>query len=188
MSDQPSREDFSSIQAFIAAHEQFPDSRTPSTFQVLDRAVRFASNAIRTVDLQIRRIRETEPEDDKWLLRQWSDYQFLILALWNVRQSGKMGQMVDRSLADAIATFDRACPNLETMRNVLQHVDDYAIDGKKRRQKFLDGRLVGRRALEVGSRDESHFTWLGRTLDVSASREACMTLYLSIQEARDLAK
>jgi hypothetical protein len=185
MTGEPSFDGFSSAEAYLKAHEEFHDSRTPSRLQVLDRATRLGGNAMRAVDLQIRRIRTVEPEDEDWIARKWTDFQFLILALWGVRQAGQLGQHVEPELTAALTAFDRACPDLATMRNVSQHLDEYGIDGKGRRQKRSDGYLIGRRSLEVGSWDEDRFIWLDRVLEVTQAREAAVSLYSAIRTARD---
>lgn len=48
---------------------------------VLERAKRLANIQMFTIDLQIRRLRTPEPEDDDFVFRFGSDLQFLILAL-----------------------------------------------------------------------------------------------------------
>lgn len=181
--DGPRREQFASIQEFIRAFEEFHDARTPTSGQVLDRAARFASNSLGSIDLQIRRIRATEPEDEEWPFRVLADFQFLVQALWQMRQAGYLALQVDPSLTNAVGDFNVACPDLATMRHVAQHWDQYAIDQSRRQRRPDDGKPVGRRSLENHSWDNDTFRWLGGTVELTRSRDAAALLYRAITNA-----
>ena len=114
------------------------------------------------------------------------DVQFLIIALWAVRQGGKLAARVDESCEVALSAFDEACPHLSTMRHVFQHFDEYSVDHPNRRQRRPDsGDPVGRRALDVGWWSTDDFYWLGGILKFNAARESAASLYGSIRKARD---
>jgi len=185
----PKREDYSDVREFLRAHDAYHDARQPTELQVLERAVRLVSNAVYAVELQLRRIRDVEPEDDEFLFRKWMDIQFLISALWRIRlaaMAAKKRIPNDVLIATAIERFDLQLPYLKSMRDVGQHLDDYATDSQKRRARHVpDGaRLVGRRQLEVGAWSEDQFYWLGMTLDFGKARLAGMELYGALQAAR----
>jgi hypothetical protein len=170
--------------AFV--EEAVLDSNPPTRPQTLERAARFASEGLRGVDIQIRRMGSTEPEDSEWDFRTWMDIQFLIIALWAVRQGGQLAARVDEACGVALIAFDEACPNLGTMRHVFQHFDEYSIDHQKRRQRRADtGDLVGRRALEVGWWSSEEFWWLGGILNIPGARASAAALCASIRQARD---
>jgi len=181
----PRPEEFTSPQEFTRAFEEFHDARAPSRGQVLDRAARFASNSLGSIDLQIRRIRGSEPEDDEWPFRVLADFQFLIQALWQMRQSGYLALQVDPSLTNAVEDFNVACPDLATMRNVAQHWDQYAVDESRRQRRSDDGKPVGRRSLENHAWDNDTFRWLGGTVELTRSRDAAALLYRAITNSAD---
>lgn len=184
----PKGEDYSDIREFLREHDAYHDARQPTELQVLDRAVRLASNALYAVDLQRRRIKGAEPEDDEFLFRKWIDIQFLISALWRIRLAARAAARripADVSIAAAIERFDLQLPNLKDMRDVGQHLDDYAIDSPKRRvTRIGESQPIGRRQLEVGAWSDDQFHWLGMTLDFSKARMAGMELYGALRVAR----
>ena len=168
------------------AEEAVLDSHPPTRAQTLERAAIFASEGLRGVDIQLRRLNSSEPEDDEWDFRTWMDMQFLIIALWALRQGGQLAARVDETCEVALNSFDEACPHLSTMRHVFQHFDEYSVDHPNRRQRRPDtGDLVGRRALEVGWWSTDEFYWLGGILNFDAARESAASLYASIRRARD---
>ena len=187
--DGPAREEFGSLEASLVAHEQFHDDRAPTDLQTLERSVRFAREAVRGVELQLRRVRGVEPEDDEWLFRVWTDIQFLITALWQLRLAARLAASTD--LAADVATralnrFDDRLPDLATMRHVAQHLDAYAVDDPNRRQRRPNGvALVGRRSLEVGSWSDERFIWLGGSLDVGAAETESRLLYSALRTAAE---
>lgn len=166
------------MQDFIDAYEAFHDGRQPTNQATLERAVRLASESMRAVDLQVRRIRGSEPEDDEWLFRAWMDLQFLIVALWRLRLVGHLAARINDGVQKALKVFNREIPDLKLMRDVAQHLDEYAIDAGHQR-------CVGHRSLEVGDLNTDEFQWLGGTLNLPQARQAAVVLYLSIKQARD---
>lgn len=182
---EPRLEDFLSILDFARAFDAFHDRRAPTHPEKLDRAVRLASESMRGIEIQLRRILGAEPEDRVWLSRVVTDFQFLIFCLWKLR-------LAARSVGDAEEVqkatneFDRQLPDLAVMRHVMQHIDEYAVDGSKRRQRRPNSeQLVGRRALEVASWDDQKFWWLGGTVEYSAARAAASQLYAALRTTRD---
>lgn len=166
------------MQDFVDAYEAFHDGRQPTNQATLDRAVRLASESMRAVNLQVRRVRGSEPEDDEWLFRAWMDLQFLIVALWRLRLVGHLAARIDVGVRKALDVFNRAIPDLKLMRDVAQHLDEYAIDAGHQT-------CVGRRSLEVGRLNTDEFHWLGGTLNLPQAQQAVEVLYLSIKQARD---
>jgi len=86
---EPSLADFASVRAFIKAYDAYHDGRRPTAADTLDRAVRLARDSMRGIDLQCRRVRSPEPEDDEWISRVCMDFQFLIVCLWRMRMAGR---------------------------------------------------------------------------------------------------
>jgi hypothetical protein len=144
---------------------------------ILALAKTFASEALRMAALQHRRIR-AERDDEVWAF--WADLQFLVVSLQRLRQAAALGERSTRYRAEieaAIAEFERELPQLRRMRNVGEHIDEYAL-GLGRDQ------TVERRALLVGGMsDDGDFEWLGSEINVDRALEAAETLYLAISDA-----
>ncbi len=79
-------------------------------------------------------------------------------------------------IESAISKFDEALPGLQKMRNVGEHIDEYAIE------KGRD-RSVSRRALQVGSVGSTKFEWLGSSLNADDALAAAEGLYCAIKDA-----
>lgn len=131
----------------------------PSGAATYERARRLANLAVWTIKLQRRRLRTAEPEDGEFLFRRWSDFQFLIVALARLRRAATLAASVPpiaTAMAEALKMFDEALPWLRVMRNVGEHIDEYAVDAEKRHHK-----QIRRGMLEVGFISETTFRWLG---------------------------
>ncbi len=153
----------------------------PSDAATLERARSLANEAMFTVALQRRRIRFREPEDDVFVMRWWADLQFLIVALRRLRRAAELAsrvELVKDSLALAVRAFDDALPQLTVMRNVGEHIDDYALDSPKRRHKD-----VSRQDLQVGTWDGTTYEWLGESLNIDAAHDAAHTLFAAVSSA-----
>jgi hypothetical protein len=157
----------------------------PSDSVVLERARSLADDCCWMVALQVRRLQTVEPEDADFLSRQMADFQFLIVALTRLRKAALVAQSVpavSRQVTSAIAAFDAALPGMSKMRNVGEHVEDYALDSARRHDKTVD-----RRMLQVAGWDENTFTWLGEQLSVAAVQPAARELYLALKDAQQSA-
>ncbi len=185
----PRREEYEDVNDFIAAHDAFHDAHPPTKLAVLDRAVRLGSDSLWGITVQLRRIRGAEPEDAEWLMRAWTDIQFLVVVLWRMRLSGALALSADTEverLQEALSSFDVQLPDLKRMRDVAQHFDEYSADGPGRRHT-RPGRAdkVGRRMLEVGSWSSSEFRWLDGSINFETASRASHKLYAAVREVRD---
>ena len=66
----------------------------PSSAATYERARRLANQALWTIDLQRRRLNSDEPEDAKFILRKWSDFHFLVVALTRLRRAAVLAEKV----------------------------------------------------------------------------------------------
>lgn len=155
----------------------------PTAEATIERALSFASEAMLTIDLQIRRLGTVEPEDTAFLFRPWVDWQFLAIALNWLRRSAALAQrhLNDEHLAQAIAAFDRDLPQIRRMRNSREHFDAYAEDRGRDAQ-------VGRGHLQVGSWDSTGFEWLGDTLRTTTAQSASESLLAALRLAASRAR
>ena len=101
--------------------------------------------------------------------------------LRRLRRAAELADRVTKakeSLALALRNFDDALPQLSVMRNVGEHINDYAVDSSKRRHK-----QVGRGALQVGSWDGTTYQWLGESLNIDIAHEAAYALFAAVSAA-----
>jgi hypothetical protein len=159
--------------------DQFPQhfDDKPSDAAIIERAHSLANEAVHMVALQRRRLQSEEPEDQAFVFRRWADFQFLIISLRRLRLAGLLAAKPKASRAavkTAIREFDKALPDLQKLRNVGEHIDEYAME------KGRD-RSVNRRALQVGSFDSTMLEWFGGRLNVDEALVAAENLYRAIK-------
>ena len=116
-----------------------------------------------------------------FVLRRWADFDFLIVALTRLRRAVRLASEVPQlqaSLDAALAHFDRVLPDLKKMRDVAEHVDDYALD--EGRQK-----TVRRQSLEVSTMEAEGPTlyWLESKLNAREACQASQALFGAVKEA-----
>lgn len=157
---------------------------TPTPAATYERARRLANVAMWSIELQCRRLDAVEPEDADFVLRRWADFDFLIVALTRLRRATWLAAKIPQlqaSLGTSLEQFDKALPNLKKMRDVAEHVDDYALD--QGRQK-----AVARQSLEVSTieADGPTLCWLQARLNAREASQAGRVLFAAVQEASRL--
>lgn len=153
----------------------------PSDAAILERAFSLVDEAAHTIVLQRRRLGSKEPEDEVFIFRWWADLQFFIVALRRLRRAAEIASRVPKVASElniAIMKFDKALPMLSTMRNVGEHIDDYALDSPRRRYKHIT-----RHSLQVGTWDGVTFEWLDERLNVDDALLASKELYSAVRSA-----
>jgi hypothetical protein len=151
----------------------------PSDAATIERAHSLANEAIHMVALQRRRLQSNEPEDEAFIFRRWADFQFLIVSLRRLRLAALLAAKPETNRAvieSAISEFDEALPDLRKMRNIGEHIDEYAIE------KGRD-RSVNRLALQAGGFDNVALDWLGGRLDADEALVAAEALHSAIKAA-----
>jgi hypothetical protein len=149
----------------------------PDEAATYERARRLANHALWTIDLQCRRLNSTEPEDDRFILRKWSDFHFLIVALTRLRRSIELATKVssiENSMRSALKAFDASLPNLKKMRDVAEHIDDYAVDSGKDKN-------ISRKSLEVGICNGETWRWLDFEINVCEALKASISLFAALK-------
>ena len=146
-----------------------------------ERVRRIANNWMWAVKIQHRRIQSVEPEDEEFCLRKWLDIHFLIIALLRLKKLAKRLQNVpgfNKGIKEAIKKFDNAVPNLEKLRNVAEHLDDYVIDKGK-------DKGVSREALEVASLKNGTWTWFNNySININKALKASKSLFKAIIDSK----
>jgi hypothetical protein len=156
----------------------------PTAAARYERARRLANVAMWSIELQCRRLEAVEPEDARFVLRRWTDFDFLIVALTRLRRATRLAAEVPQlrtSLGPALAQFDKALPDLKKMRDVAEHVDDYAIDQGRQR-------AIARQSLEVSTMEADGPTlfWLQARLNAREASQASRALFAALKEASSL--
>jgi hypothetical protein len=137
----------------------------PSDAATYERARRLANLALWTVALQRRRLDSTE--------------HFFVVALSRLRRSValalKIGALKSK-MKDALWDFDLSLPHLKIMRDVAEHIDDYAIDA---------GRIptISRKSLEISSRNGGTWQWLGFATNTESAFVAAIRLFDALKSA-----
>lgn len=187
MESAPRRADYADVRDFFHAHETYWDQVTPSRPAILARAAQFANDAAVAIDMQLVRIGdELRGGDPDAFWKALIDVEFLVSALWRMRAAGNLAASAMGKSWTPLDRFNQALPDLELMRHVAQHVDEYGRDGDSRRQfNPTTAELVGRRSLHVMSFGEWSFNWLGGTIDFDRARKASFALLSAIRTARD---
>lgn len=158
----------------------------PTDAVIIERAFSMALEASETVVLQANRVQRDEPEDAKFIFRAWADWQFLLIALWRLRRTATIATRVASVGSDvqkAIDQFDSLLPQLRVMRNVIEHIDNYVVESSQRHHKAVD-----RKGLQVGSWDDTTFTWHidgEQTLDLKVALPAAQDLFTAVKSAKD---
>ncbi|MBI2051395.1 hypothetical protein HYT33_01400 [Candidatus Roizmanbacteria bacterium] len=158
------------MEKYISVKLQTRNNNPLSDAAMIERSWSLMNESMRAIDLQRRRLRSGEPEDPDFIFRWWVDLQFLIVALRRLRRSAELATRVSTAksiISDAIEQFDRELPMLQKMRNVGEHIDDYAVDSEKRRHKDVE-----RFSLQVGSFDGTTYEWLGARLNIDEAHLA----------------
>ena len=156
----------------------------PTVGATYERARRLANVAMWAIEVQCRRLESVEPEDATFVLRRWTDFDFLIVALTRLRRAARLAARIPQlqaSLGAALAQFDRALPDLKKMRDVAEHIDDYALDQGRQR-------AVARHSLEVSTMEAEGPTlhWLQARLNAREASEASRTLFAAVKDASHL--
>jgi hypothetical protein len=151
----------------------------PSDNAILERALSLANEAVFTVELQRRRLRSQEPEDEHFVMRAWADAQLLIVMLRRLRRTAVLAMKVEDvkpQIKRALKQFDRTLPSLRTMRNVGEHIDEYAVDAG-------DDKNISPEQLQTGSWGGSALHWLGLELDFDRAMNAAEELVEAMRSA-----
>lgn len=144
----------------------------------LERAYSLANETMFTISLQCRRVKSEEPEDTQFVMRWWADLLFLILALYRLRKIFNITKRIPHitnQINVAITDYDTKLPYLSKFRNVIEHLDEYAID-----EGHTKG--ISRKEIQVGSWDGNVFEWLNEKLDVNEAEVAAGKLFLTFKK------
>jgi hypothetical protein len=172
--------DIMSTDGKVPPDDELPPDDRPAAW-TSERSLSLANEAMFTIDLQIRRARNREPEDETFAARWWVDLQFLIVALARLEKAGRTASKhglpeTAAPIAEAIDRFSVELEWLRTMRNVVEHADEYAAGEGNNKD-------VKRGWIHVGSFDGTTFEWLDQKLNIDEAKRAAERLHLAIRSA-----
>ena len=154
---------------------------------IVERAKSMANQWMWAVSLQHDRITTPRPQDKTFHPFgiegfNEADVHFLVIALLRIRRVATTIEHVPQqwpSVRRAIEIFDARLPWLKHLRDVFEHLEDYAVDSNRRRSR------TSRRELQVWSSSESGMHWLGHNVDWEEGKLAAEDLYAAVKAPYD---
>ena len=146
-----------------------------------ERARRLTNLSLWSISLQCCSLRSSDPEDDGFVLRKCVDFNFLIVALTRFRSAAKLAANIPAIMSEvetALKEFDSALPDLKKMRDVAEHIDDYAIE--QGREASVERGLLEVSSLSDGE-DGLVLRWLGHQLNADKALDASRKLFDAIK-------
>lgn len=152
------------------------------------RAFTFFRDAAKGAGLQMERIKDNPADNARALSHLWFDWQTLMTHLWRMRKAALLvgkAPSANGKVQKAVATFDKALPDLKTYRDVFEHMESYVFEDPRRHD--LD---IGNSGLQVGAFSNDTFSWAISDTEFSLKEAALASskLYGDIKAIRDKAK
>lgn len=153
---------------------------------ILERAKSMATDWMWAVSLQHDRIVAPRPQDQAFHpfpgVKSFNeaDIHFLAIALRRLRQVAATIEHAPQQwepIRRAIENFDARLPWLKRLRDVFEHLEDYAIDSNLRKS------TTSRRELQVWMADKNGLKWLGYDVNWEEAYMAAKDLYGAILAA-----
>ena len=154
---------------------------------IMERAKSMAIDWMCAISLQHDRIVNPRPQDQSFnpfgqnILNE-TDVHFLVIALRRLRTIATTLEHVPQhwsTIRPAIDEFDNKLPWLNRLRDVFEHLEDYAVDSTSRRSS------TSRCELQVWSSNEDGMNWLGYNVNWEKAYEAAKDLYATVKEVSD---
>lgn len=108
-----------------------------------------------------------------------ADAHFLAIALRRLRAAAATIEHAPQqwdTVRPAIQSFDDRLPWLKRLRDVFEHLEDYAVDSNHRRSS------TSRRGLQVWSGRETGLNWLGYDINWKEALDAARELYSAVNK------
>ncbi|GEM_PF-3206462 len=140
---------------------------------VYEDARNMANIAIWGVELQIKRL-FGENEIDEFVLQPVVDFHFLVTSLNRLRQAAGMVSKIS-DISSNINKFDLQIPDLRTIRNILEHIDEYRV-GKGR------NKTVPKDCFQTILFGKNSINWAGYEINTSEALKASQELFATIHK------
>ena len=156
-------------------------------WKVLYEDIRIIANTYTLmVKLQISRIDEELQNDEFFIMRQFVDFEFLLVALFRLRRAAcaiKRILIARATIQQAIENYDKRLPDLKKLRNISEHYDAYLL--KQGKDDTIDRETI-RSSFLTKCRLNATFEWMGYTMNLNECMTAAEELFLEIQAIRKL--
>jgi len=131
-----------------------------------------ANIAAWSVELQVHRLRADRQEIPDFVMQPVVDFHLLVTVLTRLRKAAEMVAKIS-DISDVIRQFDDSLPDLKSIRNIQEHIDEYRL-GNGRNKK------VDPAALLTVVLDHDRLAWLDYELRVDDARRASASLFQAI--------
>jgi len=146
---------------------------------IIEDAKNMANIAVWSVELQLKRLMSGKHEIEEFVMQPVVDFHFLIVALTRLRQAASLMSAVS-DLSKAISDFDASLPNLRTVRNILEHIDEYRVGEGKNKS-------VPSSSFQTIEFNDQNITWVGYEINLEHAKSASSELFLEIKESHNKA-
>lgn len=155
---------------------------------VVERAKSMATDWMWALSLQYDRIVAPRAQDQRFHpfnVQHFheADVHFFMIALRRLRQVATTIEQAPEQwppVRRAIDDFDRKLPWLKRLRDVFEHLEDYAVDSNLRHTE------TSRRELQVWSAKENGLEWLSYRIEWREAVHAAEELYVCVKTAHSL--
>ena len=107
-------------------------------------------------------------------MQPWADFSFLIIALCRLERI--VGILKGDAVIDAaLSEFTAKLPGIRKLRDIGEHVDEYAVDSPSRHHKGY-----GRAGLQVATFGVT-FEWYDQSVNIDDALAAAQTLFAAVQ-------
>ena len=149
---------------------------TDEQLEIYEDARNMANIAVWGVDLQIQRLRSGENQIKEFVMQPVVDFHFLVTSLNKLRQAAKLvSEIFDLSVK--INQFDKKLPDLRTVRNILEHIDEYRVGKGKNKS-------VPASTFQTICFSNDCVRWVEYEINLKSAISASQELFASIQRVR----
>lgn len=154
----------------MSKREPSGPNKPTSTDVAIQKAVSFATAELGAMRLQSKRLQAATAGTDDVSSQSWSDAQFFLVALTRFKHSVQVATSFDgfipsSELFEAQRELDASAPELKLMRDVGEHLEDYAA-GSGRKDEARDDEI------HTAVVTAHSFNWIGREVKFRAAISA----------------
>ena len=133
---------------------------------------------VHAVAMQISRVRQEVSGSDRFVMRQFVDFEFLLVTLVRLKRAAcaikKEVPVAREAMQQAIKEYDKRLPALKDLRDITEHYDDYLL--KQGRISNVDRSKLLTKIMSPESID-----WMGYSMNLNESMAAAEALFQEIK-------
>lgn len=153
--------------------QDFMVSVSEKELAIYEDARNMANIAVYGVELQVNRLRRNENEITDFVMQPIIDFHFLITALSRLHQSAQLVSTIF-DISSAINKFDSNLPDLRSIRNLLEHIDEYRL-GKGHNKS------VPKETYQTICFDNNLVKWASYEIDMELALQSSGELFMDIK-------